>query len=298
MKKTERELINCLAESLSGFIVHHPQREINKNANAELKECWKKLALYDMFNKLHQVESNSMSIEFKETMARVSEIIKSCKQMKRAKDTSLLLPQSLHRLVKSCEVTTDSGGSAWNNGCHTYGFELKLSLSERHDFVIAYMAWHIKDYNTITRIFNDIQIAYKLMKRIVDLLPAEAILYCENTMDHGVCIMRNIPETFTEEQEHKALVELQKNLKPWKGKSSYEDFGSYFHVYFNREGYTIGRLTQLRVPANTDMSFLAHFDKIRKAATSLHKLFTKDNGDTVAIGVLPVDYKPWRPSVK
>ena len=125
-----------------------------------------------------------------EVFAKIPSMLMDCSKLLENYDMKLVLPQGLASNYKSHVATRDRYCSGWDDGSHTYGYEIRLSVSDKHDYILAFMASDIDSMKSVSCIFKDAEKAFRLMKSIEDLLPANVRLESEDTDDFGVRITR------------------------------------------------------------------------------------------------------------
>ena len=182
MANNEDKLIETLADAFSGCIVRHTPEEREEVSQSEVEYCWEVFGEYGLHKLLLHREYD---------LAKFREMKEKCQNAQEIRDIRIILPDYLANFYKYYEVTSDQGGAAFDWGARTYGHEIRFSVSDKHDFVLAYLADDMCEFENIDRIFKDAEDAYLVVKRIEKYLPADVRLECYDDYDLGIML---IPE--------------------------------------------------------------------------------------------------------
>jgi hypothetical protein len=189
-----------------------------------------------------------------------------CQNAQEIRDIRIVLPDYLANFYKYYEVTSDQGGAGFDWGARTYGHEIRFSVSDKHDFVLAYLADDMCEFENIDRIFKDAEDAYLVVKRIEKYIPANVRLECHDNDDFGTGL---IPEwSYDINNEHKPRT----------------------YLYFPKEDENvIGRVCRIVMPSDVDLAFMEHYNKIRRVANDLKWIFNRGMYTNLsAVGLVPV----------
>ncbi len=257
MANNEDKLIETLAEAFSGCIVRHTPEEREEVAQSEVEHCWEVFGEYGLNQLLKHREYD---------LATFREMKYKCQNAREIRDIRIVLPDYLANFYKYYEVTRDQGGAAFDWGARTYGHEIRFSVSDKHDFVLAYLANDMREFEDIDRIFKDAEDAYLLMKKIEKYIPADVTLECCDVDDFGT--------TITPEWRY------DKNINP-------KDFT---YLYFPKEDENlIARVCMIVMPRDVDRAFMVHYNKIMRVAKDLKWIFNRGRYyNPSAVGLVPV----------
>jgi hypothetical protein len=257
MANNEDKLIETLADAFSGCIVRHTPEEREEVSQSEVEYCWEVFGEYGLHKLLLHREYD---------LAKFREMKEKCQNAQEIRDIRIILPDYLANFYKYYEVTSDQGGAAFDWGARTYGHEIRFSVSDKHDFVLAYLADDMCEFENIDRIFKDAEDAYLVVKRIEKYLPADVRLECYDEDDFGTMLT---PEW-----------RYDKNNKQ-------ENFT---RLYFPKEDENlIARVCRIVMPSDVDMAFMVHYNKIMRVAHDLKWIFNRGRHyNPSAVGLVPV----------
>jgi hypothetical protein len=189
-----------------------------------------------------------------------------CQNAQKFRDIRIVLPDYSANFYKYYVVTDNLGGAGFDSGHRTYGHEIRFSVSDKHDFALAYSTYDIRDFEDIDRIFKDAEDAYLLVKRIEKYIPADVRLECYDDYDLGIML---IPEwRYAINNEH------------------IETTGLYFP---KEDDNIIGKVCRIVMPNDVDLSFMEHYDKIMRVAKDLKWIFNRGRQyNSSAVGLVPV----------
>ena len=257
MANNEDKLIETLADAFSGCIVRHTPEEREEVSQSEVEYCWEVFGEYGLHKLLLHREYD---------LAKFREMKYKCQNAQEIRDIRIVLPDYLANFYKYYVVTSDQGGAGFDWGARTYGHEIRFSVSDKHDFVLAYLADDMREFEDIDRIFKDAEDAFLLLKRIEKYIPADVILECYDEDDFGTMIT---PEW-----------RYDKNNKQ-------ENFT---RLYFPKEDENlIARVCRIVMPCDVDMAFMVHYNKIMRVAKDLKWIFNRGRYyNPSAVGLVPV----------
>ena len=257
MVNNEDKLIETLADAFSGCIVRFTDEEREEIAQCEVDYCWKVFGEYGLHKLLEPREYD---------LAKFREMKEKCQNAQKIRDIRIVLPDYLANFYKYYVVTDNLGGAGFDSGHRTYGHEIRFSVSDKHDFALAYSTYDIRDFEDIDRIFKDAEDAYLLVKRIEKYIPANVRLECHDNDDFGTGL---IPEWSSDiNNEHKPRT----------------------YLYFPKEDENvIGRVCRIVMPSDVDLAFMEHYNKIRRVANDLKWIFNRGMYTNLsAVGLVPV----------
>ena len=257
MANNEDKLIETLADAFSGCIVRHTPEEREEVSQSEVEYCWEVFGEYGLHKLLLHREYD---------LAKFREMKEKCQNAQEIRDIRIILPDYLANFYKYYEVTSDQGGAAFDWGARTYGHEIRFSVSDKHDFALAYLADDMREFEDIDRIFKDAEDAYMLVKKIEKYIPADVVLECFDEDDFGTMLT---PEW-----------RYDKNNKQ-------ENFT---RLYFPKEDENlIARVCRIVMPSDVDMAFMVHYNKIMRVAHDLKWIFNRGRYyNPSAVGLVPV----------
>ena len=257
MVNNEDKLIETLADAFSGCIVRHTPEEREEVAQSEVEYCWEVFGEYGLNQLLKHREYD---------LATFREMKNKCQNAQEIRDIRIVLPDYLANYYKYYELTSDQGGAAFDWGARTYGHEIRFSVSDKHDFALAYLADDMREFEDIDRIFKDAEDAYMLVKKIEKYIPADVVLECFDEDDFGTML--------TSEWRYTANNEQKKTI----------------NLYFPKEDENlIARVCRIVMPSDEDKAFLVHYNKIMRVAHDLKWIFNRGRHyNPSAIGLVPV----------
>lgn len=257
MVNNEDKLIETLADAFSGCIVRYTDEEREEIAQREVEYCWKVFGEYGL-HKLRQHREYDL--------AKIREMKEKCKNAQEIRDIRIVLPDYLANYYKYYVVTNSQCCLSFDSGARTYGHEIRFSVSDKHDFVLAYLTDEIREFKDVYRIFNDAEDAYLAVKRIEKYIPADVRLECYDDYDLGIML---IPEwRYAINNEH------------------IETTGLYFP---KEDDNIIGKVCRIVMPNDVDLSFMEHYDKIMRVAKDLKWIFNRGRQyNSSAVGLVPV----------
>jgi hypothetical protein len=257
MANNEDKLIEALADVFNGFIVRYTDEEREEIAQSEVEYCWDVFGEYGLHKLLQHREYD---------LAKFREMKYKCQNAQEIRDIRIVLPDYLANFYKYYEVTSDQGGAGFDWGARTYGHEIRFSVSDKHDFVLAYLADDMREFEDIDRIFKDAEDAYMLVKKIEKYIPADVVLECFDEDDFGTMLTREWRYTANNEQKKTT------------------------NLYFPKEDENlIARVCRIVMPSDEDKAFLVHYNKIMRVAHDLKWIFNRGRHyNPSAVGLVPV----------
>jgi len=257
MVNNEDKLIETLADAFSGCIVRHTPEEREEVAQSEVEYCWDIFGEYGLNQLLKHREYD---------LATFREMKYKCQNAQEIRDIRIVLPDYLANFYKYYVVTSDQGGAAFDWGARTYGHEIRFSVSDKHDFALAYLADNMREFEDINRIFKDAEDAYMLVKKIEKYIPADVVLECFDEDDSGTMLTREWRYTANNEQKKTT------------------------NLYFPKEDENlIARVCRIVMPSDEDKAFLVHYNKIMRVAHDLKWIFNRGRHyNPSAVGLVPV----------
>jgi hypothetical protein len=257
MANNEDKLIEALADVFNGFIVRYTDEEREEIAQSEVENCWVVFGEYGLHKLLQHREYD---------LAKFREMKEKCQNAQEIRDIRIILPDYLANFYKYYEVTSDQGGAAFDWGARTYGHEIRFSVSDKHDFVLAYLADDMREFEDIDRIFKDAEDAFLLLQRIEKYIPADVVLECFDEDDFGTMLTREWRYTANNEQKKTT------------------------NLYFPKEDENlIARVCRIVMPSDEDKAFLVHYNKIMRVAHDLKWIFNRGRHyNPSAVGLVPV----------
>ena len=257
MVNNEDKLIEASADAFNSCIVRFTDEKREEIAQSEVENCWVVFGKYGLRKLLQHREYD---------LAKFREMKEKCQNAQKIRDIRIVLPDYLANFYKYYVETSDLGGAGFDSGARTYGHEIRFSVSDKHDFVLAYTADDIRKFKDIDRIFKDAEDAYLLVKRIEKYIPANVRLECYDDDDFGTGLM---PEwTYAANNDQK----------------------SFTYLYFPKEDKNlIGRVCRIVMPIDVDMAFMVHYPKIMRVAKDLKWIFNRRmDYNPSAVGLVPV----------
>lgn len=257
MVNNEDKLIETLADAFSGCIVRNTPEEREEVAQSEVEYCWDIFGEYGLNQLLKHREYD---------LAKFREMKYKCQNAQEIRDIRIVLPDYLANFYKYYEVTSDQGGAGFDWGARTYGHEIRFSVSDKHDFALAYLADDMREFEDINRIFKDAEDAYMLVKKIEKYIPADVVLECFDEDDFGTMLTREWRYTANNEQKKTT------------------------NLYFPKEDENlIARVCRIVMPSDEDKAFLVHYNKIIRVAHDLKWIFNRGRHyNPSAVGLVPV----------
>jgi hypothetical protein len=257
MANNEDKLIEALADVFNGFIVRYTDEEREEIAQSEVENCWVVFGEYGLHKLLQHREYD---------LAKFREMKEKCQNAQKFRDIRIVLPDYLANFYKYYVVTDNLGGAGFDSGHRTYGHEIRFSVSDKHDFALAYSTYDIRDFEDIDRIFKDAEDAYLLVKRIEKYIPADVRLECFDEDDFGTMLTREWRYTANNEQKKTT------------------------NLYFPKEDENlIARVCRIVMPSDEDKAFLVHYNKIMRVAHDLKWIFNRGRHyNPSAVGLVPV----------
>lgn len=257
MVNNEDKLIEASADAFNSCIIRFTDEEREEIAQSEFKYCWEVFGEYGLHKLIQHREYD---------LAKFREMKEKCQNAQKIRDIRIVLPDYLANFYKYYVVTNDLGGTGFGLKAHTYGHEIRFSVSDKHDFVLAYLTDYVREIEDVDRIFEDAEDAYLLVKKIEKYIPADVRLECYDNYDLGALL---IPEwRYAINNEYEKTTEL---------------------YFLKEDDIIIGKVCRIVMPDDVDLSFMEHYDKIMRVAKDLKWIFNRGRRyNSSAVGLVPV----------